>query len=226
MSSDILSRLISKRAADIEESISAEELFSSRDFYEYVQNFVAMLTYDAKITTSLRFLKGGDSVAYTDGRTITVNLNNDISSSYELIYNKFLALMGIVFHEVGHILFCDFNASKHAQDFIRQGLFFGAAPVADTPKKMRDLQELQSYMADPRYVRVFAKLYSELENCIIDPHDEGKMIRRFGAMIEDGINLAKDSLYMRTRPLEHMDATCKSPFQIIFSLYEIFPRYP
>lgn len=215
---------VRRLSAEKASTLTADEIFADPEFLRYIQSLVASMTgrYANRIRIVLNDLGPDGSVAATDGDTIYLNVTNDLTTSYETLLDKFLAQMGIIFHEVGHILFLDFNAEKKAEERILAGIFYGDDPVAATPEEELDLEELMDAMENIKYAKMFSMIYHTLANIIADPHDEEKMMQTFGNYIRQSIIRAQEAMKNHCSPLEDMEA---HPLSAMFSVMLQLARF-
>lgn len=213
---------VKRLAVEKANTLTAEDIFTDYEFARYIQNLVASMT--GRYTNRIRLqLCTSGPTAWTDGDMISLNIANPIANSYETLLDKFLAQMGIIFHETGHILFLDFNAENKATERILAGVFYGDDPVAATEEEEEDLDELMMALDNPRYAKVFAKLYQSLSNVIADPHDEDKMMQTFGNYIRQGIMKSREALKTRCTPLEDMNHD--SPLAVMHNIILQLARF-
>ena len=84
---------------------------------------------------------GGEDIAYTDNRTVFINLNNQIIKDVNDPEERYLCLLGLLGHELGHVLYTDFDSSE---DFClgKKENYLG---LSDKEKKVAD--EISDYRA-------------------------------------------------------------------------------
>lgn len=223
-----IQHLVKREAAAIKPTIDAHTLFISNEFQGHLKDLIDVVTEQYSVPIKLRLLHDplNEITAYTDGREITQNTHNELVFSFENLYNRYMACVGMTMHEVSHILFCNFGESKKAIDVIETGALYGEAPDVDSQEDLDALDEMLDALKIPEYRPIFANLYSQLDNCISDPHDEDKLIERFGGFVENTILMTRESLRMSIVSLEDMMKDDKyQPLSIIFSLVLQFVRF-
>ena len=99
-----------KLSSEERKNLSSEELFHSAEFSSYLQKMGETLFRHCGITKrlSLTILPTGIAPGWTDGKKEYLVPENTITEAYNDIYAKFTALLGIHFHEIAHIIYCDF----------------------------------------------------------------------------------------------------------------------
>lgn len=223
-----IQRLVKREAAAIKPKIDADTLFTSQEFYDYLRNLISVVTGRYKIPVKLKLFheEGNSLTAYTDGRNIVQNTHNELVYDFENLYNRYMACVGMTMHEVSHILFCNFSEDKKAMKAIDQGMLYGTEPEPQTQEEAADLAEMLSALKMPEYRTIFAQIYSELSNCIDDPHDEDKLIEKFHGFVENTILMCREALRMSIRPLEDMMADDSySELTVMFSVVLQFVRF-
>ena len=123
-----------KLSSEERKNLSSEEIFHSAEFSSYLQKMGETLLRHCGITKrlSLTILPTGIAPGWTDGKKEYLVPENTITEAYNDIYAKFTALLGIHFHEIAHIIYCDFAEEQKAIDKIKAGEFYGELPVPKT----------------------------------------------------------------------------------------------
>lgn len=204
LSRDLLAE-VRRLANKKEKQITDTELFHSRNYREYLENMIASLTGRYVKPISLRLFDDDSpsaSLAFTKGDDVNLNLSNSFAARFDSILVKFMTNLGLVSHEVGHILFMDFEGVSKGMKTISEGKFFGLKPKAKTKEEKENLEEIISYMGNPDFQPFFANLYHEFINCVQDGHDENCMKRRFGSLIRNAIDTMNTAMRFETPPLE------------------------
>lgn len=225
---DIASRLRQLTAEQLA-ALDPQEIFTSPEFAEHLQGLVnETMKIGGKKTDkiSVHVVSTPDSPAgWTDGNEIYINTINSISSHYTLPLEQFIALRGICFHECSHVLYLDFNEEKKALKAIANGELYGELPVPQTADDDLMMHEMENALADPLYRPIFQQVFSDVTNTIDDPHDEGKIIRQFGGIVEQGIVLARESLLRSYDYAENIVAGKASDLEKVYSLMLEYARF-
>ena len=178
-----------KLSSEERKNLSSEEIFHSAEFSSYLQKMGETLLRHCGITKrlSLTILPTGIAPGWTDGKKEYLVPENTITEAYNDIYAKFTALLGIHFHEIAHIIYCDFAEEQKAIDKIKAGEFYGELPVPKTQAEVDALTEMKDALQNSAYRPLFQQIFNDVTNTIDDPHDEGKIIDEFGGIVEKGI---------------------------------------
>lgn len=183
--------MVQREAAKNANAMSPETFFRSELFEEHLNSLIGAMT-EKYGTYNLKLHWGSldGETACTDGRTIKQNLHNELVWNYEDLYSKYLAQIGMTFHEISHILWNDFDADQIAIDVLKSGNLYGAPPTGDAV----DVQEFIDAVGNPLYHEIFIKMWNDIANILADPHDEEKSIDKFGGLVEQAIVTLRTSL--------------------------------
>lgn len=222
-----IQRLVRREAAAIKPTLTSDDLFQSSEFKNHLSNIISTATGKYKVPVALKLFHdiGDNTTAHTQGDTITQNTGCRLINDFDSIYNRYMSCVGMTLHEVGHILFCDFDSNKKAHKTMESGTLYGDEPQTTTPEEADALDEMKSALATPEYAPIFQTVYHELMNSIIDPHDEDKMIERFGKFVSEAICMTREALKLGIPSVETMMAKNISKLSIIYALVLQFVRF-
>lgn len=225
---DIASRLRRLTAEQLA-ALDPQAIFNSPEFVEHLQGLVKeVMKIGGKKTSkiSVSVVSSPNSPpGWTDGNNIYVNTINSISSHYTLPLEQFITLRGICFHECSHVLYLDFNEEDKAFQSIGNGKLYGDHPIPQTAEDDLMMHEMEDALANPLYRPIFQQVFSDVANTIDDPHDEGKIIRRFGGIVEQGIVLARESLLRSYDYAENIVAGDETDLEKVYSLMLEYARF-
>ena len=217
-----------KLSSEERKNLSSEELFHSAEFSSYLQKMGETLLRHCGITKrlSLTILPTGIAPGWTDGKKEYLVPENTITEAYNDIYAKFAALLGIHFHEIAHIIYCDFAEEQKAIDKIKAGEFYGELPVPKTQAEVDALTEMKDALQNSAYRPLFQQIFNDVTNTIDDPHDEGKIIDEFGGIVEKGIATSREALFRSFDYAENILANDKATkLQKLYALMLEFARF-
>lgn len=213
---------------ELAEEVKDKELFTSSEFRSMVEDYVDGITgrdWSARVKVQLMHDAKNSMLAATDNNTIWLNTDNALSRRYGDMEARFSMNLGLLFHELGHIMFLDFDAENRLINEACHGKFPGEPPVAADPDEEKALEELKDAMNMPQYREIFKSVYHELANIIADPHDEDKMIDAYSAIIQRGIILAREALQRDETSLEKLIEEEESKLTISYSLLLQMARF-
>ena len=135
--------------------ITEKELFLSDIYQVYLTTMVkGFLPFTGKV----KIYEGGDEIAYTEGKNNYINLNSPLVAGLS-IKDKNKMFRGLNLHEVGHMLFTDFNLGQRVLSRIQDGIIY---PSVD------DL-DLQAFIDESsRNKVILAKLFMNVSNILED----------------------------------------------------------
>lgn len=182
---------------------------------------------------SVRIINGSSNIAYTDGDTIHINLTNSLVMKYRGDSQKYYAAMGILFHEVAHIVFNDFATAETATRLLGKGQMLYMNEFLSECAGEADLPEFVDAVKQGKYAGVFVRALHEMANCVADAHDEEKIIWARGgpeAFIGKCIAHSTESLWGSTATLEDMEKAvtgkgAAEELSLMFTLILQFARF-
>ena len=107
-------RRVRSIAKDERGKLTEKDVFSSEELRAYLENLSVSLKSGNPSTINIFEGERDGDVAWTNGQTINLNWNNSIVWYFPNPEQRFVAFMGLFFHEVSHDLFCDFNEEMHS----------------------------------------------------------------------------------------------------------------
>lgn len=188
------SHLTLRRRIDSEKlKITDEELFAGGAFSGYLSDMAEAATKRYKRHTAVQCFwdESPDAhAAYTDNRKICVNAANPITQSFPTRKLRADSLVGMAGHEVGHILFTDFQMRDLYASSLKAGRMYPAEPSGLTTKEQSYLSELkQVYDDDEVAVMALVKAALYVNNILEDVYIEARMIDAFPGVYRTGILL-------------------------------------
>ncbi len=196
-----LSKLIRTNTNDID--VDWPTLSRSPELEKYLTTLMDSLSMRGRggqLKLQLDFNPQGD-IAYTNGNKVYLNMENDLQKQMSSLRNRFKVTLGILFHEMAHVRFTDFDRSYELLRQIKNGEF----PVGRPHGRQEDVDELEMALKDPRTRGFFKRIYAELENYAIDAHDEERLIEAYA--IGGRMSLVEQSIRRTRMCLEAISAT-------------------
>ena len=210
-----------------QKKLSGRDIVTSPEFIEFSRKQMStMLKKQVSLDIQVD-LSPEAPVAFTTGSYVFMNAANPVSEFYVDPVSQVLAFCGIRFHETAHILYLDFDGEKKALDTIFSGKFYGAEPETETLEEDDALEELKDAMK--AYPAIFKKVYAEISNIISDPHDEAKIIDRYGGFVEECLDFSTCSLMTTCPSVEQQERNVKAgkltELQMMFNLMLQYIRW-
>ena len=147
--------------------MSDDEFFMSQAMKTHFEKIIEGVCKTFKKRISILVANDDEFVAFTDGKTITVNLNCDWIKNQERRVDKYYIMVGIILHECGHILYTDFPLGVRCQQALIENRLF---------PKMTCSMELEELFERKKGYKL-KNIYAALDNCIEDGHIEKRILR-------------------------------------------------
>lgn len=183
-----------RRIEDTKLAITDAELFGSR-LYGAVLSDVAEATthrYRRKCRVLTYWDESPDaSVASTNNRTIKINAANRLTASFPTRKLKDLSLRGLLGHEIGHILYTDFNMLSVYNARLLAGEFYPSTPNGLNAEEEDSLAELLPLLAsrDRATLQTLIRFGNDLDNILEDVYIEARICEAFPGTFAQGIQL-------------------------------------
>lgn len=186
--------LVRKKASEMK--VSDKELFGSDAFQEYLQGLVTAQTKQWVRPPVVQVVASDPGMtAATNGTKMILNRECGLATKFSTRNARFKALTGMALHETAHCVYSNFSMlESHARSY-EQGVM--PARVPDLP----DAAEVLKAM-DGKYRPLFYKLFTNLQNIIMDAHDENCIMRDNGKFVSECIMQIRYGLQMDGRPIE------------------------
>ncbi len=174
--------------------ITDEELFAGGAFSGYLSDIAEAATKRYKRHTAVQCFWDESPeahIAYTDNRKICVNAANYITQSFPTRMLRADSLVGMTGHEIGHILFTDFQMRDLYGASLKAGRMYPSEPTGLTTKEQIYLSELKQVYDNDDEVAVMALVKAALyvNNILEDVYIEARMTDAFPGIYRTGILL-------------------------------------
>ena len=130
-------------------------------------------------------------MASTNNRTIKINAANHLTASFPTRKLKDLSLRGLLGHEIGHILYTDFNMASVYTSKLLAGEFYPAEPADLNAEEEDSLAELRPLLAarDRATLLTLIRAGHHLDNILEDVYIEGRICEAYPGTFAQGIQL-------------------------------------
>lgn len=148
--------------------LTDEQILTSGAMSAMFTNIAAFVTgrYERRCTVKVKYSSSGSDTAATDGDVITVDTNTSLLKGLGLI-EKLKGLIGLVYHECGHILFTDFRRCMRCMEAMQKGDALLPEPTGineDIDEAYATYQRLAGKMNKS----VLIRLWQTVQNCVED----------------------------------------------------------
>ena len=157
------------------------------------------------------------------GKEIVINAAHPLIASYETLENKMFCMLGLLFHETGHLMFMDLKAENACIQEVMEGrLPFEEEFLEDRLVSKFFLRAVRFELFRP----LFAKIYHDLASVISDYHDEERICQTGGVLLRKGIRTLREAQFATVRSLDEMEAdeSC-GPFATVLAMVYQYLRY-
>lgn len=225
-SKESLRLAIRNRGMELAAKLTDEQIFMSPEFKDYVTKLADFILRNRKLyDLKLMWDTGKDAkIAYTDGKTITLNAGNRIALSPRSLERRFKCNLGIVFHETAHKLFMDFKIHNAALKRIEEGKFYGVFDTQGGAELEKHYDEMCSYLAKG-YGSAFASIFANIANIINDGHDERTMKDTFPGYIADCITTAGEVQMELSPPLSEFIPKVDGAYNVFSRLFLEYAKF-
>lgn len=183
-----------RRIEDTKLAITDAELFGSRLYGAVLSDIAESVThrYRRKCRVLTYWDESPDAdVASTNNRTIKINAANRLTASFPTRKLKDLSLRGLLGHEIGHILYTDFNMASVYTSKLLAGEFYPAEPTELNTEEEDSLAELRPLLAarDRATLLTLIRAGQFLDNVLEDVYIEGRICEAYPGTFARGIQL-------------------------------------
>ena len=238
-------RQIKTLAAKKKALISDKNFFTSKVLQRYFTELAAMLTqrYGFKLAIKVRLkwlsknpATGHDPfVAFTDNNTITINCNNELARSCKTREDKLDVIKGLFAHELGHVLFTDFEIMEAFYESISVCKWYPKKPDITDPDFIKNLNEIEVFWAkDPKNIKRFFSVVKHIDNIIEDGYIEQAFMEKYKGNLCEGLYLVRDIHYEQIEKiweltqkteLDPEDPEYMHPFNAVAQLLLCYAKY-
>ena len=170
--------------------LTDEELFTGRPFLDFLQRALDAATVQAGRPVRLSFLSPDSSAAaLTDGFDVRINPCCSLVRGAEDRVSRYLAVLGLVMHETGHVLFTDFPVQKRHLRALAGGRWYPYPPDGEEAgilmKRVRE---------DGGFGSLFRTFAASVRNIAEDVYVEDRLQRCFSGLFMEGLRLTAQLL--------------------------------
>lgn len=167
--------------------ITDEELFSSREYDDFMKKIIDTIELPRKVNFSGYYSKD-DSTACTDGNIIQENYASPITLKLDTRKKKYISNLGLCVHEIGHVLFTDFPAWEKVND-----AFLNSTGFRFYPEQVNNLPEaepvLDYFRKNPILSKPAFQIFHDLNNILEDSYIENRDHEIFAGDFTRGLHI-------------------------------------
>lgn len=177
----------SKLVAKAKEKMTEQEYFESREFYDHLVEMFKFMTRCEKKANILIQDMGNGMTAGTDGMSVFLNWNSSIQKKFPTFKLKVLSVIGMFYHEVGHMLYTDFDTINYYVNRIKNDGIFDTVVASMLQQEKEDVEYF--LQLKPEYKRYVYLVYRNILNIIEDIWMENKICQEFQGTIKNAITI-------------------------------------
>ena len=168
--------------------ITDEELFSSREYDDFMKKIIDTIELPRKVNFSGYYNSEDDSTACTDGNIIQENYASPITLKLDTRKKKYISNLGLCVHEMGHVCFTDFPAWEKVND-----AFLNSAGFRFYPEQVNNLPEaeplLDYFRKNPILSKPAFQIFHDLNNILEDSYIEIRDHEIFAGEFTRGLHI-------------------------------------
>lgn len=192
----ITSKQLQKEIEKKQSSLSDEELFNSNAFYNNISSVPHELCYSSGTipVVKTQYDPQGSLTACTNCKTIWVNLMNELIQQQDETIKKYVAIVGLMTHECGHVLYTDFYHSNEVYDsWLGYNFSWGRFVDVSLQEKAEEAKKaLNTY---PNIRSVFIYDMKSMVNVMEDIFIENMLNIYYSGIYTAGLSLLNNALY-------------------------------
>lgn len=169
-------------------NMSMKDFFTSDIFKQHLSGIVKMVS--SRYNDEAMFVLtawGGNDIAYTNNREVFINLNNKIIQNLTDLEERYLCCLGFLGHELGHVLYTDFEFSTKA-------CFGEYSDFGLKDSDLRVMNEIQK-ARDAGFNKFISKIYKNINNILEDGFVNDRISRQFPGTFKSGIQKSLDLMF-------------------------------
>lgn len=192
----ITSKQLHQEIEKKQSSLSDEELFNSNAFYNNISSVPHELCYSSGTipVVKTQYDPQGSLTACTNCKTIWVNLMNELIQQQDETIKKYVAIVGLMTHECGHVLYTDFYHSNEVYDsWLGYNFSWGRFIDVSLQEKAEEAKKaLNTY---PNIRSVFIYDMKSMVNVMEDIFIENMLNIYYSGIYTAGLSLLNNALY-------------------------------
>lgn len=151
-----------------------------------------------RVSVRVYYDPNDDTTGYTTGAVIAINLGNDIIQHFATDEAKIVAAHGMLFHELSHCVYLDFDASAKAIKSLSSGWFWPETPSNN------GIDTILDDMTNDSVCDLLCQIAHNIENCIDDANNEIRICASEGKLVNQAIYTTATALHAQTEPYQAM----------------------
>lgn len=217
--------------ADARAHVSDEQFFCSPAFTAYLEHMAAIHTsrysYRYHLTVQMDWLPIPKThLAYTNNQHIYINAGHPIVSRYTKRNERYLYVLGLFVHELGHVLYTDFPAWALFVQSVLKGQWRPDLSSCSSERVQQSVAEIQAFLdKGPPYRQVIAAVLKHLLNILEDAYIELCLLKKFPGVFGLALSYMRNEEFTRAHTLTEQQNSGLSPWTIVVNLLLYYARF-
>ncbi len=217
--------------ADARAHVTDEQLFCSQAFTAYLEHMAAIHTsrysYRYHLTVQMDWLPSPTAhLAYTNNQHIYINAGHPIVSKYTKRNERYLYILGLFVHELGHVLYTDFPAWTLFVQSVHKGQWRPGLASCSSERVQQSVTEIQAFLdKGPPYRQVIAAVLKGLLNILEDAYIELCLLKKFPGLFGSALIYVRNDDFTQSPALTEQQNAGLSPWTITVNLLLYYARF-
>ena len=217
--------------ADARAHVSDEQFFCCPAFTAYLEHMAAIHTsrysYRYHLTVQMDWLPIPKThLAYTNNQHIYINAGHPIVSRYTKRNERYLYVLGLFVHELGHVLYTDFPAWALFVQSVLKGQWRPDLSSCSSERVQQSVAEIQAFLdKGPPYRQVIAAVLKHLLNILEDAYIELCLLKKFPGVFGSALMYMRNDDLTQSHTLTEQQNAGLSPWTIAVNLLLYYARF-
>ena len=217
--------------ADARAHVSDEQFFCSPAFTAYLEHMAAIHTsrysYRYHLTVQMDWLPIPKThLAYTNNQHIYINAGHPIVSRYTKRNERYLYVLGLFVHELGHVLYTDFPAWALFVQSVLKGQWRPDLSSCSSERVQQSVAEIQAFLdKGPPYRQVIAAVLKHPLNILEDAYIELCLLKKFPGVFGSALMYMRNDDLTQSHTLTEQQNAGLSPWTIAVNLLLYYARF-
>ncbi len=165
-------------------------------------------------------------LAYTNNQHIYINAGHPIVSRYTKRNERYLYILGLFVHELGHVLYTDFPAWALFVQSVLKGQWRPDLSSCSSERVQQSVAEIQAFLdKGPPYRQVIAAVLKHLLNILEDAYIELCLLKKFPGVFGSALMYMRNDDLTQSHTLTEQQNAGLSPWTIAVNLLLYYARF-
>lgn len=216
---------------DARAHVNDKQFFCSQAFTAYLEHMAAIHTsrysYRYHLTVQMDWRSTQKSrLAYTNNQHIYINAGHPIVSRYTKRNERYLYVLGLFVHELGHVLYTDFPAWALFVQSVLKGQWRPDLSSCSSERVQQSVAEIQAFLdKGPPYRQVIAAVLKHLLNILEDAYIELCLLKKFPGVFGSALMYMRNDDLTQSHTLTEQQNAGLSPWTIAVNLLLYYARF-